>query len=108
MPPQGKGDLRFWLECGGQVALDSYVGSAGLSAIPREHFLFLQSCRNYFETESHFFVHANYRPHLPLDGQDDATIRWLSLGDFLPGPHSSGKTAVLGHTPHREVLNLAT
>lgn len=103
---QGKGDLRFWLECGGQTALDSYGDGSGLNAVPREHFRFLQSCRDYFETESHFFVHANYRADVPLDRQDDATLRWLSLGDFVPGPHVCGKTAVVGHTPHREVLNL--
>lgn len=103
---QGKGDLRFWLECGGQAALDSYGDELGLNAVPREHFRFLQSCRDYFETESHFFVHANYRADLPLDRQDDAMLRWLSLRDFVPGPHVSGKIAVVGHTPHREVLNL--
>jgi serine/threonine protein phosphatase 1 len=74
--------------------------------VPREHFRFLQSCRDYFKTESHFFLHANYRPDLPLDRHDDGTLRWLSLRDFVPGPHSSGKTGVVGHTPHREVLNL--
>jgi serine/threonine protein phosphatase 1 len=101
----GKDDLRFWLECGGQAALDSY-GSRGLNAIPRDHFRFLASCRPYFETNSHFFTHANYRSDLPLDGQDEQTLRWLSLRDHVPGPHLSGKTAVLGHTPQTEVLNL--
>lgn len=102
----GKDDLRFWLECGGQTALDSYGEGSGLNAIPREHFRFFESCRSYFETESHFFVHSNYRPDVPLDRQDDATLRWLSLRDFVPGPHISGKIAIVGHTPHPDVLNL--
>lgn len=102
----GKDDLRFWLECGGQTALDSYDDGGGLNAISRDHFRFLQSCRGYFETETHFFVHANYRPDVPLDRQDDATLRWLSLRDSVPGPHVSGKIAVVGHTPHAEILNL--
>ncbi|HJT30860.1 MAG TPA: metallophosphoesterase family protein [Pirellulales bacterium] len=104
----GKDDLRFWLECGGQAALDSYgdgIG-VGLNAVPRDHFRFLASCRAYFETETHFFTHANYRPEVPLDRQDEQALRWLSLRDHLPGPHICGKTAIVGHTPHREVLNL--
>lgn len=102
----GKGDLRFWLECGGQTALDSYGENTGLNAVPREHFRFLQSCRDYFETDRHFFVHANYRPEMPLDRLDDATLRWLSLRDFVPDAHFSGKTAVIGHTPQDAILNL--
>ena len=103
----GKGDLRFWLACGGQTALDSYGDGSGLNAVPREHFRFLQSYVPYFETETHFFVHANYRSDVPLDRQDEQTLRWLSLRDHLPGTHVSGKKAVLGHTPQREVLDLA-
>jgi len=102
----GKGDLRFWLECGGQTALDSHGEGAGLNAVPREHFRFLQSCLPFFESDIHFFVHANYRSDLPLDRQDDEILRWLSLRDHVPGPHLSGKTAIVGHTPQKEVLNL--
>lgn len=102
----GKGDLRFWLECGGQTALDSYGDRAGLNAVPPEHFRFLASCRAYFEAETHFFTHANYRANLPLDRQDEQTLRWLSLRDHVSEPHVSRKTAVLGHTPQAEVLNL--
>lgn len=102
----GRDDLRFWLECGGQTDLDSYGDRVGLNAVPREHFRFLASCRAYFETETHFFTHANYRADLPLDRQDEQTLRWLSLRDYVPGPHISGKTAVVGHTPQKEVLDL--
>jgi serine/threonine protein phosphatase 1 len=102
----GKGDLRFWLECGGQTALDSYADGAGLNAVPREHFRFLASCHAYLEIETHFFTHANFRADLPFDRQDEATLRWLSLRDHVPGPHISGKTAVVGHTPQKEVLKL--
>ena len=102
----GRDDLRFWLQCGGQVALDSYGQGSGLNAVPRRHFDFLQSCLDYFETERHFFVHANYRPDLPFGRQNGETLRWLSLRDSLPAAHLSGKTAVVGHTPQPEVLDL--
>jgi len=95
-----------WLELGGITTLDSY-GAAGLmSHIPVEHIQFLRSCQSWFETETHFFVHANYDPNLPFDQQDDQHLRWLSLRDYMPGPHRSGKIAVVGHTPQNEVLNI--
>jgi serine/threonine protein phosphatase 1 len=49
---------------------------------------------------------CNYDPDLPLDQQDDRTLRWLSLRDSVPRPHRSGRVAVLGHTPQPEILNL--
>jgi len=42
----------------------------------------------------------------PLDQQHEQVLRWLSLRDHIPGPHLSGKVAVVGHTPQKEVLNL--
>ena len=102
----GKGDFAFWMNCGGIVTLDSYGDSGRLNLIPKEHFRFLESCVRFHEIETHFFVHANYKPDLPLAKQDDHTLRWLSLRDFVPGPHISGKIAVLGHTPQPDVLNL--
>jgi serine/threonine protein phosphatase 1 len=95
-----------WLEFGGITTLDSYEATGLMSHIPDSHFRFLRSCRSWFETDRHFFVHANYDPNLPLDQQDERTLRWLSLRDFVPGPHLSGKVAVVGHTPQPEILNL--
>ena len=86
--------------------MDSYGATGLMSQIPANHFQFLKSCRSWFETDTHFFVHANYDPNLSLDPQDDRTIRWLSLRDSMPAPHCSGKIAVVGRTPQPEVLNL--
>jgi serine/threonine protein phosphatase 1 len=94
------------MEFGGIETLDSYGDTGQINLVPRAHFDFLESCVTYFETNSHFFTHANYDPDLPLDQQDKRTLRWLSLRDHVPGPHTSGKLAVLGHTPQPEVLNL--
>ncbi len=52
----------------------------------------------YYETDSFFFVHANYEPDLPLDRQEPEVLRWLSLHQSVPDPHFSGKRAILGHT----------
>jgi serine/threonine protein phosphatase 1 len=103
----GRGDFQFWLNCGGDSALASYGDSGQLDQVPREHFRFLESCQPYFETESHLFLHANYKPELPLDRQDEHTLRWLSLRDYVPPtPHCSGKHAIVGHTPQIEILRL--
>jgi serine/threonine protein phosphatase 1 len=98
--------FRTWMEFGGITTLDSYGDTGQIDLVPYEHFEFLRSCVPYYETDTHFFVHANYDPDLPLDQQDDHTLRWLSLADRIPTPHFSGKVAVLGHTSMREVLRL--
>jgi serine/threonine protein phosphatase 1 len=96
-----RADLGFWLACGGQATLHSYGNSGGIELVPREHFRFLEHCQTWYETETHFFVHANYRADVPLDRQDAHALRWLSLADYVPPPHRSGKIAVVGHTPQR-------
>jgi serine/threonine protein phosphatase 1 len=99
---------EFWLNCGGVATLESYGFGAQLAHIPARHWQFLERCLPFYETRTHLFVHANYRPYLPLIKQRGEMLRWRSLGDFLPGPHVSGKVAVVGHTPQTtgEVLNL--
>lgn len=103
----GRSDFQFWLNCGGDAALDSYGSSGKLDLIPRSHIRFLESCHSYFETETHIFLHANYKPDVPIVELDDHTLRWLSLRDYVPPKrHCSGKTAVVGHTPQSEILDL--
>jgi serine/threonine protein phosphatase 1 len=98
--------FRHWMEFGGIETLDSYGDSGQIRLVPKEHFDFLESCLPFFETDTHFFAHGNYDASLPLDQQDDRRLRWVSLRDHVPGPHVSGKIAVVGHTPQSEVLNL--
>ncbi len=99
-------DFQDWMTVGGDATLDSYGSTGTLSHIPTEHFRFLEQCVSYFEIKTHFFVHANYKPDLALDQMDDHTLRWLSLRDSVPGPHYSGKIAVMGHTPQPDILDL--
>lgn len=103
---EGKG--RNWLNFGGIATLDSYGGNGWLELIPPEHFAFLESCVDYFETDTHIFVHANYFDSLPMDEQPVLMLRWESLRDFPPSPHHSGKTVIVGHTSQKrgEILNL--
>lgn len=97
----------FWLnQCGGNETLISYGGE--LSRFPATHAEFLRNCVRYFETKTHLFVHANYDPEKSLSEQPEQMLFWQHLTTFLPQPHGSGKTVVLGHTPQRtgDVLNL--
>ena len=95
-----KGDFEFWFQHGGNATLASYGGR--VENIPQHHLTFLSHCVRFFETESHFFVHANYDPDLPLIEQRDEIVFWQHIRDFPPGVHLSGKTAVVGHTPQIE------
>lgn len=96
-----------WMSMKGLAALESYGAEAQMDLIPKAHFQFLESCKPYFETDTHIFLHANYKPDMPLSLPDEHTHRWLSLRDYVPPkPHVSGKTVIVGHTPQAEVLDL--
>ena len=95
-----KGEFDFWCQHGGDATLASYGGR--IENIPQHHITFLSHCLRYFETDTHFFVHANYDADLPFAEQKDEVIFWQHIREFPPGLHVSGKTAVVGHTPQME------
>ena len=94
--------LRMWLSVGGAQALASYGsgGRATLDDVPEAHWNFLdERCGDYFETDTHIFVHANLYPGVELADQPDLMLFW----EFLTGPidHISGKTVICGHSSQR-------
>ncbi len=91
--------IEPWKECGGAATLKSYGGK--LSNVPDEHWGFIRRCRRYFETPTHFFVHANFDADLPLDEQPDYLLFWEHLLFHIPRPHQNGKIAVVGHTSQK-------
>jgi len=93
--------LLDWLSFGGTTTLYSY-GCQTPDGIPAEHIQFLRDCLPYYETEGHFFVHASYVADLPLTLQPPDALRWWSLREGQPGPHCSGKQAIVGHTAQRD------
>jgi serine/threonine protein phosphatase 1 len=98
-----------WLECGGAQTLDSYGDAKPKTErVSPEHVDFVRTWGDCFETDSHFFVHANYEAERPLSTQHWQTLRWQSLKTSVPEPHQSGKTAIVGHTSLKngEVLDL--
>lgn len=93
---------RAWLMYGGESTLRSYspLGDGGkLSDMPEDHWVFMRRCIDFYETPTHFFVHANAYPELPLNGQPPYMLRWEKFND--PAPHISGKIMVCGHTAQR-------
>jgi serine/threonine protein phosphatase 1 len=99
-----------WLGYGGEATLASYHrrgGQGEIDDVPEPHWQFMEcDCRKWYETETHFFVHANALADVPLDEQRDDVVLWERLDE--PAPHNSGKTMVCGHTPQAsgEPLNL--
>ncbi len=100
--------LDWLIEIGGGPTLDSYGPGRDLARIPGSHYAFLEGCRDYHETETHIFIHANYVPELPLNELRPEILRWESLKVVVPGPHVSGKTVIVGHSSQKsgEILDL--
>ncbi|MGI9270496.1 MAG: metallophosphoesterase family protein [Woeseiaceae bacterium] len=93
--------LAPWLGYGGRETLQSYASSdaeAGtFSDVPDAHFDFIENkLQDYYECETHFFVHANADPKIPLDKQKEPALFWQKYKD--PAEHCSGKIMVCGHT----------
>ena len=75
---------------------------------------FLEGCRDFHETETHIFVHANYFPDLTMDEQPVGMLRWESLRDMTPGPHDLGggaggfsfpRVPASGERPYEAILS---
>lgn len=93
-------DQAMWLKYGGKETLDSYGGR--MSNIPSDHWMFLKHCVRLYETETHFFIHANYLAQMPLAEIPDDFAFWQHTDVEIPGPHMSGKIGVVGHTPQSD------
>ena len=101
-----RSELKMWLSVGGTQALGSYAVNglrAHLDSVPEVHWEFLEKgCADYFETDTHIFVHAGVDPSLPMDQQGEMMLFW----EFVSNPirHESGKRVICGHTSQRSGL----
>ncbi len=104
--PDNPEAFKTWMQVGGDATLASYspFGDAGrLVDIPDEHWRFLkEQTRAWFETRTHFFVHANAYPDCCMEDQPDFMLYWEGFDD--PPPHESGKIMVCGHTAQKSGL----
>lgn len=107
-----RGAFLDFIDMGGRATLASYgarlIAESDLDLIPPAHRAFLGRCRDYFETASHIFTHAQYDPDEAMSRQSPMWLRGASLRDGYPGAHRSGKRAIVGHTSQKngEVLDL--
>ena len=100
-------DPQNWLRFGGDATLASYDATEDSSQVPTEHLEFLRGGRLLYETDTHFFVHANYYPNQRLTEQPRSTMLWEDLRASTAARHYSGKIAVVGHTIQNEgILDL--
>ncbi|PQO31789.1 metallophosphoesterase family protein [Blastopirellula marina] len=98
--------FHTWMMYGGEETMLSYGVTEEecipehLVSIPEAHWLFLdETCLNYYQTETHIFVHANVWPALPLEEQSDSFLFWERFANN--GPHCSGKKVVCGHSSQK-------
>jgi serine/threonine protein phosphatase 1 len=92
---------RAWLSVGGRPALASYGPGATLDDVPAVHWRFMeQDCVDWYETDTHIFVHAQLDPGLALEDQPSYLLHWEPVSEWTP-PHRSGKQVVCGHTSQK-------
>ena len=97
-PDELRQEIEEWAFSQGYLPESTPAGK--LADMPDEHWEFLEKhCVDWYETETHFFVHANAYPELPLDEQPPYMLYWEPFND--PAPHVSGKIMVCGHTPQK-------
>jgi serine/threonine protein phosphatase 1 len=101
-------ELKHWLDCGGKPTLKSYGYCPGRELLPADHVRFIRDCRNYYETDTHIFVHANYDHSLPMNRIGSRLLRWEFIEPNRLCPPFSGKRVIVGHTAQTsgEVLDL--
>jgi serine/threonine protein phosphatase 1 len=105
----GNGELENWTAVGGDATLRSYRdksqegGDIKDVEIPEAHLNFLHwELLPSYETESHFFVHANAYPEISICEQPDFMLYWEKYDD--PPLHESGKIMVCGHSSQKNGL----
>lgn len=93
--------LGPWLSYGGDATLQSYAApgdeSGSFADVPEAHIDFIENkLLSFYECDTHFFVHANVDPKVPLSEQKEPALFWQKYKD--PAPHCSNKIMVCGHT----------
>lgn len=84
---------------GCSIAFDSLVAAVDLQ--PKDR---LVTLGDYYETDTHLFVHANIDPDIALAFQLEHILLWEPFENSMP--HYSGKTLVCGHTTQKSGVPL--
>ena len=86
-----------------QMLIDGSEPNA-LRLTPTQKQFVFECLVDWHEIDTHFFVHANAYPDIPLDEQPTFMLRWEHLVDSAP--HESGKIMVCGHMPQKNGVPL--
>jgi len=92
----------IWQSYGGLETAFSYGANYSrdwASAIPDNHWAFIENTLPFYETANHIFVHACLDPDLDLCDQPAWLLYWETLDKMQR--HKSGKRIICGHTPQR-------
>lgn len=89
----------FWMRCGGTEMLASYGGQ--ISDIPQAHIDFLASGRDYYETPTEVYVHANLDRNEALNEQPSHSLRWEHLTGWEVAL-DDGRRVICGHTSQKD------
>ncbi|MBY0524770.1 MAG: serine/threonine protein phosphatase [Gemmataceae bacterium] len=100
---------REWVRCGGGAALASYAqpGDVGtLADVPADHWHFFdRELVDWYEIDTHFFVHGTVYADEPLTDQPTYMLHWEQCLRSQR-PHVSGKIMVCGHTSQKSGVPL--
>lgn len=107
------GFFRLWKGFGGRETLLSYdvtppeheddeslfeARDTFAEAVPETHIRFLESLPYFVRIGGYLFVHAGFRPGLPIAKQRREDMLWIR-DEFLDTRRNFGGTVVYGHTP---------
>jgi serine/threonine protein phosphatase 1 len=74
-----------------------------VNAVPDDHKEFIRALPYTHEEGDYVFVHAGFRPHLPMDEQNSHDM--MTIRDtFIKSAYDFGKMVVFGHTVQEEVF----
>ncbi len=91
---------------GGYATLESYGidPREGPPKLPPLHMEFFEELKFIHETGGFIFVHAGFRPGVPIEEQTERDMLWIR-NDFFESNGDFGRPVVFGHTPMREISN---
>lgn len=99
---------EIWIYNGGMNTLNSFSGDTfwrnaeeKLFNIPDKYIKFVENMLLFYETETHFFVHAGVNPHMGIETRNPEHLLWIR-DFFLKSKRDFGKIIVHGHTPTNE------
>ncbi|MEE9275792.1 MAG: metallophosphoesterase family protein [bacterium] len=101
-----KYDSGIYLMNGGYATLESYGidPREGPPSFPPLHMDFFESLQYRHEAGGFLFVHAGFRPGVPLEEQSARDMLWIRH-EFIDSKEDFGVPVVFGHTPLPEVLD---